>query len=99
VPTDSPVDGGEEHRNHRDMPREFRPDDAGSDVFDATGDRIGMVTSVESNMLHIKPGPSLTDRMRQRLGWDDSPEQIAIRRDEVERIEDDRIYLESTIGQ
>lgn len=39
-------------------------------VRTADGDDIGTIETVEGNMARVKPEPSISDSIRQRLGWE-----------------------------
>lgn len=77
------------------MVRNFIPSDKGKDVIDADGDRIGRVVHVEEETAYIEPVPSMTTRIRRRLGWDaGEKETFPIIQDRVQSIEGDKIYLQ-----
>ena len=72
----------------------FRDDDRGKDVVTAEGNRIGTIDRVDEGRATVDrdDGESLTDRIKDMLGWDDD-DADEIRDEHVDRREDDRVYL------
>lgn len=52
------------------MARKFKRSDEGMTVRTADGDEIGVIETVEGNTARVKPDPSISDSIRQRLGWE-----------------------------
>ena len=42
----------------------------GNRVVDASGEEVGIVTEVDDRMIYVDPHPSITERIRARLGWE-----------------------------
>jgi len=69
-------------------------DDEGKTVVNAAGDEIGMVVDVEGDTMYVDPDPSITDRIRTALGWEEHGEDTyPVERENVARIEDDQVVL------
>lgn len=66
----------------------------GKTVVDATGEEVGMVTSVESGTIYVDPHPSLTDRIKAVLDWG-GPDDDAypLESDHIATITDDEVQL------
>lgn len=71
-------------------------DDEGKDVLDATGEDIGIVAAVEEGVVHVETDPGITDEILARLGWGDSEDTHTVRENEIERITEDAVRLQST---
>ena len=70
-------------------------DDEGKTVVNAEGDEFGMVVDVEGDTMHVDPDPSITDRIRTALGWDDHDEDTyPVGGESIARIEDDQVVLD-----
>lgn len=69
-------------------------DDEGKDVFDASGDKVGMVVDVRGDTIYVDPHPSITDKFKSVLGWDmDEDDAHPIPGNRIARITDRRIEL------
>ncbi|WP_167768548.1 hypothetical protein [Haloarcula amylovorans] len=69
-------------------------DDEGKTVYDASGDKVGMVVDVEGDTLYVDPDSSITDKFKSALGWDveeDDAQPIPATR--IARITDRQIEL------
>lgn len=77
-------------------------DDEGKTVFDASGDKVGMVVDVRGDTIYVDPHPSITDKFKSVLGWDmDEDDAHPIPGNRIARITDRRIELvdESEMGE
>ena len=73
----------------------FNDDDVGRDVVTSEGTRVGTVNRVDEGRARVDRGDddeSLTDKIRDMLGWENDDDN-EIRDEHVDRREDDRIYL------
>ncbi|MDL5362158.1 DUF2171 domain-containing protein [Halalkalicoccus sp. NIPERK01] len=68
-------------------------DDEGKNVIDSTGERIGIVASVESGTIHVETDPGLTDSIKATLGWGDTEDTQTIDASHVAEISDDTVHL------
>jgi len=79
------------------MDRPFDDDDRESHVITADGRRIGQVRDVEEDRATVErteDHDSLTDDIREFLGWSDDDETHELRRDHVDRYEDNEFHLQ-----
>ncbi|WP_348612507.1 PRC-barrel domain containing protein [Halobaculum rarum] len=70
-------------------------DDAGKDVVDARGEKIGIVSSVEHGTAYVDPDPGITDEIAAKLDWggrdeEDYPLQEAL----IAEITDDEVRVQ-----
>lgn len=71
----------------------FKDDDVGRDVVTSEGTRVGTVNRVDDGRATVdRDDESLTDKIKDMLGWDDD-DSNEIRDEHVDRREDDRVYL------
>lgn len=72
----------------------FTDDDRGRDVVTSDGTRVGTINQVNDDRATVdrNEGESLTDKIKDMLGWDDD-DANEIRDEHVDRREDDRVYL------
>lgn len=72
----------------------FTDDDRGRDVVTSDGTRVGTINQVDDDRATVdrNEGESLTDKIKDMLGWDDD-DANEIRDEHVDRREDDRVYL------
>jgi len=71
-------------------------DDEGKPVVNSAGDEIGIVSDVRNGNAHVKPDPSLTDKIKSKLGWDQADEESYRLEDErVDSVTDDEIRLKN----
>jgi hypothetical protein len=70
-------------------------DDAiGTDVVDADGNKVGIVSRVEHGTAYVDPDPGLTDKILARLGWEDADEEdYPLQESAVATVTDDEIRL------
>lgn len=48
----------------------FTESDEGKRVVNASGDKIGVVSGVRNDTVYVDADPSISDRIRARLGWE-----------------------------
>jgi hypothetical protein len=83
------------------MTRGFDNDDVGKPVFSAENERLGTVSSVHeedehrAHVRHDDDSDGLTEKVKDMLGWDDDEDEHELRSDDVDRHEDDGVYLRS----
>lgn len=75
------------------MVRQFKPADEGNDVYSADGDKVGTVSTVSGDRIHVKPDGSLSRSIRQKLGWSDDDETYELSHAAVMKMTDDEIHL------
>lgn len=78
------------------MAHEFTDDDRGKDIVTHDGTRVGTVDRVEEGRARVKrrdDDESLTDKVKDMLGWDDDDDNREIRGEHVHESTDDRIRL------
>ena len=76
------------------MVRVFEASDEGMAVRTTDGELVGHVEEVRGNTAYVRPEAGLTESIRQRLGWESkTTETFTLTRSQVERFEDDGIYL------
>ena len=78
------------------MARNFSDDDRDKPVYTAEGTRIGTVHEVEGERARVRRGEedeSLTDEIRDLLGWNDDDESHELRGDQVDRYEENGVHL------
>lgn len=79
------------------MKHNITEDDEGKSVVNADGENIGMVSEVRGGRAYVDPDPSLTDRIKSKLGWDTDAESEDHPLDEskIDTVTDDEIRLSS----
>lgn len=72
-------------------------DDEGKRVVDARGETIGLVTGYKNGAVRVDPDPSITDRIRSRLGWGDDADsdEYVLQNAQIDEITDDEIRLKN----
>lgn len=79
------------------MTHQFTDDDRGKDVVTSEGDRIGTVDRVDDDRATVNRNEddddSLTDEIKDMLGWGDDDDSNEIRDEHVDRSDDDQIRL------
>lgn len=78
------------------MERTFRDDDREKTVVTSDGHTVGRVREVEEDRATIdRPDDddSLTDEIKEMLGWGDDDDTHEVSRDHIDRDEDDRLIL------
>lgn len=70
-------------------------DDKGKRVVNAHGETVGMVTAVKGGAAHVDPDPSITEKIRSRLGWesDTDSDEYVLQRAQIDEITDSEIRL------
>lgn len=68
-------------------------DDVGKHVVDASGNDVGMITSIENDHALVDPDPSIMDGIKSTLGWNDDEDSYPIDGSRVETITDDEVRL------
>ncbi len=79
------------------MDRPFRDDDRQRRVVTNEGHNVGTVREVDEDRATVDrtdDHDSLTDEIKEMLGWDDDDESHELRREHVDRHEDDELYLQ-----
>lgn len=80
-----------------DMDRPFSDDDREKTVVTSDGHTVGRVRDVDDDRATIDRSDdddqSLTDEIKDMLGWGDDDDSHELHRDHVEREENDRLYL------
>ncbi len=80
------------------MQRPFNDDDREKSVYTSDGQKVGRVRDVDNDRAtveHTDDDDSLTDGIKDMLGWSDDDETHELRQNQVDRYEDDEIYLSS----
>lgn len=78
------------------MDRAFRDDDREKRVVTSDGNTIGRVRDVDEDRATIErtdDDESLTDEIKDMLGWGDDDDTHELRRDHIDRDEDDKFHL------
>lgn len=71
--------------------------DSGMDVYDAHGDEVGTVATVEDDTAYVDLDPGLTDEVKSSLGFGDTDNDTYALRDEmVDTVDDDGVHLQGT---
>jgi len=71
-------------------------DDVGKQVVDATGEKVGMVATVDAgeNVMYVDADPSITERIKAALDWGEvGEEDYPVDADHVSRIDDNEVEL------
>lgn len=79
------------------MDRAFRDDDRDKRVVTSDGRNIGRVRDVKEDRATIErtdDDDSLTDEIKEMLGWDDDDETHELRQDHIDRHEDEQFHLQ-----
>jgi len=80
------------------MVRDFRNSDEGKKVVTADGHMVGTVERIQGGEAHVKPDTSLSQSVRETLGWtDESEEMYPLRHESVDQIAGDEIHLKSNL--
>lgn len=78
------------------MDRDFNDDDRQKRVVTSDGQRIGRVRDVDNDRATVERSDddeSLTDEIKELLGWSDDDEDHELQRDHVDRYDDEEMYL------
>ena len=79
------------------MDRPFNDDDREKRVVTSDGRTIGRVRDVDDDRARVDRSDdeeSLTEEIKDMLGWSDEDESHELRRDKIDRDEDDKLYLQ-----
>lgn len=79
------------------MDRPFNDDDRKKRVVTSDGRNIGTVRDVDDDRATVERGDddeSLTDEIKDMLGWSDDDEEHEIQRDHVDRYDDNELHLQ-----
>lgn len=84
----------EEHEAMTPERVEPRDEDEGKTVVDTEGTKLGVVTDVHGDHIHVDPHPSLSDKIMSRFGWGDaSDEDYVLGPDEITLIGEDEVEV------
>lgn len=76
------------------MARKFSPTDEGKHVLTADGDMVGRIDGVTGGKAHVTVDESLSQSVRQKLGWTtDGETTYELDSSKVDAIADDEIHL------
>lgn len=78
------------------MARNFSDDDRNKPVYTVDGTRVGTINEVEEDRARVhrdEDDESLTEEIADLLGWNDDDESHELRHDQVDRYEEDGVYL------
>lgn len=68
--------------------------DEGKKVVNKAGKKIGMVSKVEGQHVHVDPDPGLTDTIKSKLGWGDADDDTyALNQSDIASVTDDEVQL------
>lgn len=71
--------------------------DSGMDVYDAHGEEVGTVATVDEDTAYVDLDPGLTDEVKSSLGFGDTDDDTYALRDEmVDTVDDDGVHLQGT---
>ena len=72
--------------------------DEGKRVVDSHGETIGMVSEIKNGTAYVDPDPSITDKIRSKLGWGDADkDDYPLKADRIDTVTDDEIRLKSNL--
>lgn len=78
------------------MDRPFRDDDREKRIVTPEGHTVGRIRDVDEDRATVDRSDdddSLVDEIKEMLGWDDDDDSHELRREHVDRYEDDKFYL------
>lgn len=76
------------------MVRNFKAGDKGMTVRTSDGEEVGTVDDVAGDMAQVKPNSSLSQSVRNRIGWtEDDQDTYELRHSKVEKIENREVHL------
>ncbi|KDS90994.1 hypothetical protein FK85_07555 [Halorubrum saccharovorum] len=68
--------------------------DEGKRVVNKAGKKVGMVSKVQGNRVHVDPDPGITDTIKSKLGWGDADEDTyPIDESDIDSVDDDEVHL------
>jgi hypothetical protein len=79
------------------MDRAFRDDDREKPVVTSDGRTVGRVSDIQEDRATVErteDDDSLTDEIKDMLGWDDDEETREVRRDQIDRYDDEQFHLQ-----
>jgi hypothetical protein len=80
------------------MARNFRNSDKGKQVMTADGEMVGTVEDIQGDQAHIRPDASLSQSVRDTLGWTDEGEDVyPLDNSAVDSFSGNEIHLMSTL--
>jgi hypothetical protein len=69
-------------------------EDEGKRVLSKDGETVGMISGFRGGMAYVDPDPSMTDKIRSRLGWEHIDEDdYTLENSEVEQITEEEVRL------
>ena len=72
----------------------FTEADEGKRVVNASGDKIGVISGVRDDTVYVDADPSISDRIRARLGWDSVDEDdYVLEETKIDTVTDDEVRL------
>lgn len=78
------------------MVRPFNDDDREKRVVTSDGQNVGRIRDVDNDRATVERSDdddSLTDEIKELLGWSDEDESHELRQDQVNRYDDNEIHL------
>lgn len=76
------------------MVRKFKAGDKGMIVRTSDGEEVGTVEEVSGDMAQVKPNTSLSQSVRNRIGWTEADQDTyELRHSKVEKIENREVHL------
>lgn len=73
-------------------------DHVGTDVVNAQGEKIGIVSKVSHGTAYVDVDPGITGEIKAKLGWEDDTEEVYPLQDAaIETVTDDQIRLRSNL--
>lgn len=79
---------------HSIMVRKFKRSDEGMTVRTADRDDVGTIETVKGNTAHMTPQESISDSIRQRLGWEAEGEAVyELDHSKVKAFDNDEVRL------
>lgn len=76
------------------MVRNFKAGDKGMTVRTASGDEVGTIEDVTGDVAQVKPNESLSQSIRNRIGWTEADQDhYELRHSKVEKIDDREVLL------
>ncbi|WP_440763709.1 hypothetical protein [Natronorubrum sp. DTA7] len=73
----------------------FTDDEVSKPIVNDAGEELGVVTSVEGDIAHVRPETDAVDSIKSSIGWDSVAEETQpLSSDAVQEITDDAVRLE-----
>ena len=77
----------------------FSEDDEGKPVVDSHGHTVGIVEDVQNGTAYVDPDPSITEKIKSRLGWSSEDatdaDTFALPDEYVDAVTEDEVRLET----